>query len=242
MGPQEKITLIDREDLGPVLARADHFNNTIEVNKRAFYTLPPMVQEFVLCHEVCHLKHHEWDEGETNRLASSLFMSRAVDDDDRATRNRFLSYLDGTDTSNFDVALILSAASAALSLSSSIYSAIRNRNEGWYGWDDATRRANLETMLKQSFEESRRSTSQSAKEFFWVQLSPYTNRDDSVEEFLARTDHAWVKGRIAAYEEAYGFKFDEVTPFDLTAYPLLVVAIGALAAVLVYVIIKKAKK
>jgi len=37
-----------------------------------------MVQEFVLCHEVCHLKYEEWDEAETNRLAARLFLDRAA--------------------------------------------------------------------------------------------------------------------------------------------------------------------
>lgn len=243
MGPQEeKIRIADREDLGPVLARADHDLNVIEVNKAAFYKLPPMMQEFVLCHEVCHLKHHEWDEAETNRLASRLFMDRAANDADRQERERFLSYLDGTDTSNFDVASILALASGIWNLGTGIWGTIRQRNAGWYSWDAATQRANLNVMLKQAFEQGRRSASQSAGDFLWEQLRSYTNKDSSLEEFLARTDNAWVKTVIAKYETAYGHGLEEVTAIDITAFPLVMIALGALAGFVIYKIIKNAKK
>ncbi len=58
MGHEEKIT-IREASLGPVIARADHEDGAIEVNKDYFYRLPAAVQEYVLCHEVCHLKHDE---------------------------------------------------------------------------------------------------------------------------------------------------------------------------------------
>ena len=90
---QEKIA-VREADLGPVIARADHWEGAIEVNKDIFYKLPPKVQEFVLCHEVCHLRHNEWDEARTNALAARLYLSRAANEADRKSREQFLSYLD----------------------------------------------------------------------------------------------------------------------------------------------------
>lgn len=238
---EKKITLRDRDDLGPVLARADHVDNVIEVNRRVFYGLPPMVQEFVLCHEVCHLKHNEHDEARTNLLAMQLFMQRATSDEDAQQRKRFLSYLDGSDMSNITVAAILGIVGAAFSLGTNVWGIIKQRNAGWYSWDAATQRANMNTMLKQAFEQSRRTSRQSAAQLLWDQLRNYTNKDDSLSQFLGRSDNSWVSALIAKYEKKYGFGIDEVTPIDLRAFPLVIVAVGALLAFAVYKIIKNRK-
>lgn len=242
MEPQEKIKITDRDDLGPVLARADHELNIIEVNKAAFYKLPPMMQEFVLCHEVCHLKHNEWDEAETNRLASRLFMERATGDADRRERNKFLSYLDGTDMSNITVSAVLGIVSSAIGLGTTIWGTIKQRNSGWYSWDDATQRSNLNVMLTQAFEQSRKTNKKSAAALFWQQLQAYDFKDDSLDEFLSRSGNAWVSGRIAAYEKKYGFGFNEVTPIDITAFPVAMLAIGLVVGFVVYKIIKNSRK
>ena len=245
MGPQEKITIREREDLGPVLARADHQDNAIEVNAKAFYSLPPMVQEFVMCHEVCHLKHNEWDEQRTNRLAADLFLKRSKGAEDRNEREQFLSYLDGDESqySNFGFwQALLSVAPALYNLGTTIFGIYKTQNAYWYSWDDKTKRSNLQTMLNTAFEESRRSSKRSAADFFWSQMQHYTNKDDSLTEFLARSENAWVKVYIVKYENSYGFGFEEVTPIDLTAYPLVIVAIGAVVGYVVYKIIKNRKK
>lgn len=236
-----KIIVRVRPDLGPVLARADHRDNAIEVNGKVFYQLPPMVQEFVLCHEVCHLTHGEWDEQRTQQLAARLFMDRAKGDADRDERQRFLSYLDGHDTSNITVAAILAAASGVLSLGTSIWGIIKNRNAGWYSWDDATQRSNLNAMLTEAFEGSRKTNQRSAADLLWEQLSVYTNKDDSLNDFLSRSDNAWVRPVIGKYETAYGFGLEEVTPIDLTAFPLLILAVGGLLGFALYKTFKNKK-
>lgn len=234
-----KIKIREMPDLGPVLARADHQQNAIEVNARAFYQLPPMVQEFVLCHEVCHLRHNEWDEARTNQLAAALFMQRTQCEADRDERRRFLAYMDGAGGySNWVAALI----SAVVGIGTTAYGVISQRNVGWYSWDDTSKRANLKTLLTQAFEQSRRSGSASAADFFWQQMKTYTAKDASLDQFLGRSANAWVSTVIAKYEKAYGFKFDEVTPVDLTAFPGVIVAIGAVVALVAYLIIKKTKK
>lgn len=243
MEPQEKITIRERKDLGPVLARADHKDNAIEVNGKAFYSLPPLVQEFIMCHEVCHLKHNEWDEQRTNLLASQLFLNRSKGDEDRKERERFLSYLDGTEGnySNWWQAII-AAIPAVFNLGSTIYGIIRTQNAYWYSWDDTSKRANLQTMLQTAFEDSRRSSKKSAADFFWAQMQQYTNKDDSLTQFLGRSENAWVKAYITKYEQSYGFGFEEVTPIDLTAFPVVIFAIGAIVGFVVYKIIKNKKK
>ena len=240
MEQEEKITLRERADLGPVLARADHRYNAIEVNKKAFYGLPPMVQEFVLCHEVCHLKHNEWDENRTNELATRLFLDRSRNREDREARQEFLSYLDDNGGySNFALSTLLSNV---FSFGTSIYGVIKQRNAGWYSWNLETQKANLDVMLRQAFEESRRSGSQNAADFFWAQMRTYTNKDGMLEEFLARSSNWWVEAVIGKYEKKYGFGFSEVTPIDITAFPLVMLAIGAAIGYIVYKIVKKMKK
>ena len=231
-------------DLGPVIARADHQTNTIEVNRKIFYGLPPMVQEFVLCHEVCHLRHNEHDEARTNQMAAELFMQRATGDEDRRLRADFLEYLYGKegDYSNELATIIISAVSAAVAIGTTIYSIVSARNAGWYTWNAATQKKWLESALTTAFEQSRASGSRSAADYFWAQLAGCTAKDESLDEWLGRSSNEWVKNVIKKYEKAYGFGFKEVTPIDLTTFPLAIVAIGALAAFLVFRIIKKTKK
>lgn len=231
------------EDLGPVIARADHRDNAIEVNRRIFYSLPPMGREFVLCHEVCHLQYNEHDEGVTNRRAVDLFLSRAASEEDRANRSKFVSYLDEKGYSNEGIAAVVAAiVSAAVAVASTIYGIVATRRAGWYSWNQATKKKWLEGALNNAFQQSRASMEHSAAEFFWAQLAGSTNKDESLEEWMNRNENAWVKPVITKYEKAYGFGFDEVTPIDLTLYPVVIVAIGALAAFLIYRIFFRKKQ
>lgn len=226
--------------MGPVIARADHWGEAIEVNRDIFYQLPPNVQEFVLCHEVCHLKHNEWDEARTNELASQLYLSRAASPAERKEREEFLSYLAGNGGyNNFPWTILISAIPAAVKTGFTVYGFIKDQNAGWYSWDDATKRANLKVMLSWAFEQARKSGSKSAADYFWEQLYKYDNKDNDVDEFLKRSQNAWVKPIIEKYEQAYGFQFEAVTPIDITAYPLALAAIGILGGVLLYTVIKK---
>lgn len=239
---QEKIA-IREADLGPVIARADHWEGAIEVNRDVFYRLPPSVQEFVLCHEVCHLRHDEWDEGRTNALASELYLRRAATAADRAERKRFLSYLDGNGGySNFAWAALASVVPAAVQTGFTLYGYIKDRNSGWYSWSTSVRQSNIDTMLTTAFEKSRRSGSHSAADYFWELLYNYDHKDADLDAFLKRSGNEWVRAVIAKYEKRYGFGFDEVTPIDLKAFPLVMVAIGLVAGFVVYKIIKKLRK
>lgn len=230
---------IREADLGPVIARADHVDGAIEVNSEIFYKLPPMVQEFVLCHEVCHLRYEEWDEARTNRLASDLFISRASGDDDRKVREKFVGYMDGRDYSNFAwETLIAGVVNAGFTA----YGIIAQRNGGWYKLDDSTKRSMAQALVEESFEQSRRSGSKSAADFFWSAMRNYTAKDDSLEQFLGRSDNSFVQQYITAAEKRYGFGFSEVTPIDLTAFPVVMVAIGIAIGYIVFRIIKKYRK
>lgn len=235
----DQITIREAADLGPVIARADHRDGAIEVNSSVFYKLTPMMQEFVLCHEVCHLKYEEWDEARTNQLASKLFLSRSRGEADRKERENFLSYLDGQGGySNWVAALV----SAVIGLGTTIYGVIAKRNAGWYSMKETDQRTLVRQLLSVSFESSRKSNSQSAAQFFWSVMGNYTNKDKGLDQFLSRSTNSWVKDEIANYEQKYGFKFDAVTPIDITAYPLAMVAVGIVAGFIVYKIIKKLRK
>lgn len=237
---EKVIAIREQDDLGPVIARADHRDGAIEVNRKIFYRLPPMVQEFVLCHEVCHLRYGEWDEAETNRLASEVFLKRASDADDLEQRRRFLSYMDGEGMSNsLTVAAVVGVVSALWGLGTSIYGVVKSRNMGWYSWSYATQSSNLDVMLEQAFEQSRKSSQRSAADFFWEIMYQYTNKDDSLEKFLNRSSNSWVESRIARYEKKYGFGFYDVTPVDWLAFPAVKFALGALVGVAVFLIGKQ---
>lgn len=242
MEPQ-KITIIEVADLGPVLARADHQRNAVEVNAKVFYKLPPLVQEFVLCHEFCHLKHQEWDEVRTNQLAAQIFLDRASGKADIQERRRFLSYLTGEDSSYSNWWQIVVAAIPALAnIGVKLYNGIKQSNAGWYSWDKDTQKSNLAVMLTAAFEQSRRTSQQPASYYLWAQLQSYDFKDDTLEQFLDRSQNTWVKTEIAKYETQYGFKLGEVTPIDLTAYPIVIVAIGVVVGVVIYKLIKSRKK
>ena len=239
------IKIREAADLGPVIARADHRDRAIEVNRRIFYCLPPMAQEFVLCHEVCHLRYDDHDEARTNQRAAALFMQRATSADDRRARAEFLSYLhDKYDNLGAEAiaGIVIAAVSAAVSIGVTIYSVVSARNAGWYSWNQGTRRKWLEGALTMAFEQARRSGSRSAADYFWAQLAPCTAKDESLDEWEGRSVNEWTKAVIKKYEKAYGVGFREVTPIDLTVYPLVIVAIGAVVAFIVYRIIKKSKK
>ena len=225
-------------DLGPVIARADHRDGAIEVNAAIFYGLPPMVQEFVLCHEVCHLKYGEHDEGRTNLLASNLFLGRARNDADRKRRADFLAYMDGKEYSNW-ASIVVAAVSAAFSIGTTVYGIVKQRNAGYYSWDDDTRRSNVRVMLTTAFEESRKTSQQSAQDLFWAQLQQYDVKDNGYAQFASRSENAWVKQLVAQYEKKYGFKFDAVTPIDWTAFTATKVAIGAVVGVAVFLLARK---
>lgn len=239
------IKIREAVDLGPVIARADHRDRAIEVNRKIFFALPPMAQEFVLCHEVCHLRYDDHDEARTNQRAAALFMQRATSAADRRVRAEFLSYLNDRGHSNEPITIgwaVAGIITAVTGLAATIYSIVSTRNAGWYSWNQATKRKWLEGALAMAFEQARRSGSHSAADYFWAQLSGVTNKDESVEEWQNRSANEWTKAVINQYEKAYGFGFTEVTPIDLTVYPLVIVAIGAVVAFIVYRIIKKTKK
>ena len=239
MEPKKEIA-IREADLGPVIARADHQDWAIEVNSKIFYKLPPMVQEFVLCHEVCHLWYDEPDENRANALATELFMSRAVSEADANRRREFVSYMDTRGGySNFAWGAL---AAAVISLGTTVYGIISNRNAGWYKWDEQTQRSNLTTMLTTAFEQARRTSRYSAADYFWAQMQNYTNKDDSLDEFLNRSKNAWVKTEVAKYEKKYGRGFKEVKMLDITAFPLAIAAIILAVAAAVYFIVRKKKK
>ena len=73
-------------------------------------------------------------------------------------------------------------------------------------------------------------------------MSNFDNKDSSLDGFLNRSSNTWVNAVIAQYERKYGFGFREVTPIDITAFPVAVIAIGAAVGLLIYTLIKKQKK
>lgn len=238
----EEIEVRECADLGPVIARADHQDRAIEVNRKLFYRLTPPVQEFVLCHEVCHLKYDDHDETRTNARAAQLYLSRATSAADRAERERFLSYMAGADGdySNW-WQILIEAIPAAVSLGFNIYGFIKDNNSGWYSWDKSTQQANLKVMLTQAFEQSRKSSTRSASDYFWDILYQFDNKDGSTGQFLNRSENSWVKSYVAKYEKQYSFGFADITPVDPLAFTFVKIGIGVVVGVAVFLLVRKIK-
>lgn len=238
----------DVPDLGPVIARADHERRAIEVNASVFYKLPPLMQEFVLVHEVCHLEWDDHDEARTNERAARLFVSRARSDLDRARREEFLEWARGrvadgsgqADVSNF-WSVIISAVPAAFGLGVSIYNIVKQYNAGWYSLDRDTQRSCLKQMLTDAFDGSRKTNQKSAAELFWDMMEQIDFKDDNLDKFLDRSANQWVKAEIQAYEKQYGFGFREVTPIDWLSMPAVRIGIVAAAFLATFLIVRKIK-
>lgn len=234
------------DDLGPVIARADFHNQTIELNGKIFPNLPPMVQEYVMCHEVCHLRYDDHDEAATTVRAQQLFLQRANGAADLAERKQFLSTTISQQYGNelvvgAVITLVLAGISLAATITAGVISLVKARNIGWYSWSESVQRQNLAVMLDEAFTSAKEGADKPASEYFWLQLDQYTAKDDSLEQFLGRKANQWVNDVIEQYATKYGFGFNVV--YEKKVYEnLWFKALAAvLVAVLVYLVIERIK-
>lgn len=242
----ESYKVIQVPDLGPVIARADFQNRTIELNGKIFPNLPPMVQEYVMCHEVCHLRYDDHDESATTLRAQQLFLSRAKGASDLAERRQFLSTT--VTQSNYGniaittlVTLIVAGISLTITAVSGIVSLSRARNIGWYSWNEAVQRQNLAVMLDEAFTSAKEGADKPASDYFWLQLNQFNAKDDTLEQFLGRKSNLWVNDVVRQYEAKYGFGFTEV--YERKVYENLwfkaLMAVGI--AVIIYLIVERVR-
>lgn len=243
----ENYKVIQVADLGPVIARADFHNRTIELNGKIFPSLPPMVQEYVMCHEVCHLRYDDHDESATTLRAQQLFLSRAKSPSELAERKRFLSTTItqqkyGNIATETLVFIILGGIALTATTIGGIISLVKARNVGWYSWSEAVQRQNLAVMLDQAFSSAKEGADQPAADYFWLQLDQYTAKDDSLEQFLGRKSNLWVNDVIPQYEAKWGFGFTEVYEKKLYDHLWFKALMAVAVAAIVYLVVERVRK
>lgn len=242
MEPNVSYKVIHRADLGNVIARADFLDQTIELNDAIYPDLPPLTQELVMCHEVCHLAYGEHDEARTQRRAEELFLSRAKGADDLELRRAAIGKGGSRYGNEIATMLLITIIATTLSVAVAAGSYILKRNQGWYMWKESVRKARMKAMLEQAFQNAKASGSRTAADFLWDQLAVYTNKDSSLDQFLDRNKNSWVEGMIQEYERAYGFGFNELYRKPLAERPWFKAVAVVIVGLAVYLAVDAVRK
>lgn len=234
---EEKQITYKLTDTGHWLARCDHSANVIELNRRNFFRLSPMMQDYIWIHECVHLKYDVYDETECNRITDEIFISRAKNDSDRLERIKFVANSHETGTSNFWATLV----GSLLSIGATVVSGtIANNNAGYYSLDADARRTYVDTLLAEAFKASLLTDTQSAKDIFWANLKPNIAKNKEQVYSGWRKNNGFVDEYISKYEQMYNFGFDEITPINKKAHPEYqkkMKTIGAVAMVLAVIVL-----
>lgn len=245
---EEKKITYKLSDTGHWLARCDHSTNVIELNRREFFRLSPMLQEYIWIHEHVHLLHDVYDEAECNIITDEIFVSRAKNEQERLERINFVvrSNDSSLTKSNFWTVLLGSILSLGTTF---VTSTIRNNNVGYYSLGVDDRKRFIDSLLSESFQASLLTDSQSAKDIFWQNLSPTIARRKEQTYAGWRASNEFIDEYIEKYERHYGFGFDQILPANPMAHPqyqkmmktFSIIAI-ALAIVVLALVLLKTKK
>lgn len=229
-------------DTGHWLARCCHATNVIELNRREFPRLSPMMRDFTWVHENVHLRYGVYDESECNRLTAAIFISRAKTPEERRERVRFIRNSEGMAYSGIAVSAVVSLAAAAVSLGVKVYNYYQTAKEsGYYALSASERYELLSGLIKYSFEQAKKG-GQSARQIFWAYIQQVPGVGTSYDAFIGDQANHLARSYIARCEAEYGFKFDQVLPVDWLATPVVkysVIALAVVAAVLVFLKLRK---
>ncbi|MBQ8761348.1 MAG: hypothetical protein IJZ06_08015 [Bacteroidales bacterium] len=234
---EEKQITYKLTDTGHWLARCDHSTNVIELNRRNFFKLSPMMQDYIWIHECVHLKYDVYDETECNRITDEIFISRAKNDSDRMERIKFVVSSHDSSKSNFWTMLVGSLISLGTSAATK---AIVNGKTGYYSLDVDARRTYVDGLLAEAFKASLLTDTQSAKDIFWANLKPNIAKNKEQVYSGWRKNNGFVDEYIEKYEQMYNFGFDEITPINKKAHPeyqKMMNTIGAVAVVLAVIVL-----
>lgn len=235
---------IEYRKLGPVIARANHETNVIELNEDIYPKLPPYVREFVMCHELVHLEYEIWDENRTNEIAVRVFLNNAKSADDLEARREFVSHAsvvydtDSSDSSNYVGAII----GAVVTIGTTVWGSIKaNRdNNPFLKLSTADQKALCRNLLDQSFQQADKNSDLSAKMIFESLIAPYYGKGYSK---FCKKYKKWFPDMVAEYEQKYGRGFEEVRTVSLWSYtPFRVAIVVAVAALVAFAAVKIAKK
>ena len=230
-------------DTGHWLARCNHQTNVIELNRREFPRLSPMMRDYVWCHEYAHLLYDVYDENECNRITDAIFLSRATTPEEKRRRQEFIAHSEGFVYNGIAASAILTIASLAVDLGVKAYNIFKSAKDSGYYSLSATERGELLTgLIDASFKEAS-AGGKSAKQIFWGYISQCPGVESSYDAFISNPENYQARSYIAKCAAAYGFGFDTVLPVDWLAKPWVRIGLVAVAVlVLTVVIIKKYRK
>lgn len=230
-------------DTGHWVARCNHETGVIELNRREFPRLSPMMQDYVFCHEYVHLLCDETDENRCNLITDRVFIERGRTEADRRIRAEFVnrSNSDGPETSHsfLAVASIVSAVAGIVNSVISAFSAAKQKS-GYYALSKTERRKLVEGFVAKAFEASRNTSDKSAQEIFWEYMSQCDTGDANYRAWLVK--NSFISKYIRDNEQKYGFKFGGVYNIRYIDYPSVKVAVALAFALGVFIIYRTSKK
>lgn len=228
----EKVITYKFTDTGHWIARCNHQTNVIELNRREYPRLSPMMRDYTWIHEYVHLAYDVYDENECNRIADKIFIARAKTEKERRERQEFVANSGGLARSGIAVSAIIGLATTAISLGMKIYDYYQTAKEsGYYALNSQERYELVSGLIKASFEEAKQG-GRSAQQIFWSYIVQVEGVGSSYDAFINDQANHLARSYIAKCEAEYGFKFDQVLPTDWLAkpavkYSLVILAVAA---------------
>ncbi|MBO7469696.1 MAG: hypothetical protein J6T81_06155 [Bacteroidales bacterium] len=238
-------------DTGHWLARCNHDTGVIELNRRDFPRLSPLMKDYIWVHEYVHLLYGVYDEDRCNAITDEIFVRRGKTASKRQARINFIDKSKGSAS--------VSGLSAETAVDFGINHAVntiinyindlsynaaafeRNKNSGFNALSEDAQREVIDSYLRQSFRLARRSSDRSAYSFFMGKMKPLMTplEISSYGHLVSKYD--WILDDVYKYEQEYGVGFMEVTPADYTDI-WLVLAVTAVVLVGIVYLVKKYKK
>ena len=229
--------------MGPVIARANHDTNVIELNADIYPSMPPYMREYVMCHELVHLEYGEYDEQRTNEIAQRIFLNNAKGEADLEARKDFLRL--GTANANQSnlgtvaITSIIGLAMTVFSTGSGLIGQYKSSNP-FTSLELADQKKLTRNMIVAAFEQSQLVNDKSAKQIFEGLLANYWSNgyDAFVDKY-----REWFLPMVAEVARGYDFGWNDITPINLWKYaPFRIAVIVAVAALAVFITAKITKK
>lgn len=249
-------------DTGHWLARCNHDTRVIELNKRDFPNLSPLMKDYIWVHEYVHLLYSVYDEAQCNAITDQIFVSRGKTERERRARLDFIEkskgsasvsgYLSGgfegesagDNAVGFGISQFVNIAINFINdLKYNEDAFSRNEKSGFNGLTLDKQKEVIYSFLRQSFRLARRSSSRSAYNFFMGKMQPLMTPLSISSYSLLLERYPWILDEIQYYEKEYGVDFMAVTPADYSDVLWLVVIVVAILVAGVYLFKKyKLKK
>lgn len=238
-------------DTGHWLARCNHDTGVIELNRRDFPGLSPLMKDYIWVHEYVHLLYGVYDEDRCNAITDEIFVRRGKTASERQARINFIEKSKGSasvsgfsDETAVDFGINHAVNTIINFINDLSYNAAafeRNKNSGFNALSEDAQREVIDSYLRQSFRLARRSSDRSAYSFFMGKMKPLITplEISSYGQLVSKYD--WILDDVYKYEQEYGVGFMEVTPADYTDI-WLVLAVTAVVLVGIVYLVKKYKK